>query len=75
MRAVKFRYWNRENKAWVNDVTGKFHRWAEAYEEFQAGPGNYTCAVIELPSGHVVTAMPEDVLFLTEDVKGGGTGI
>lgn len=68
MRTVRCKYWDRENKKWA-EGTGKFHRWAEAYEEFRSGIGNYTQAIIELPSGKVVTAMPEDVTFLTEETS------
>ena len=66
MRTVKARIWSKEDKQWIEGVIGRFHQWAVAYEEYHAGPGNYTCAIIELPGGRIVTALPEDVIFLTE---------
>ena len=33
--------------------TGKFHQWGMDYEEFEAGPGNYSIAIIEMPDGTV----------------------
>ena len=63
MRKVTAKFWDTELKKIVQ-VTGDFHQWGQAYEEFHAGPGNYTTAIIELPGGRVVTALPEDVVFL-----------
>jgi hypothetical protein len=65
MKFVSARVWSRESKGWVQ-VEGWFHQWGNGYEEFESGPGNYTMAIIELPDGRVVTAMPEDVRFLQE---------
>ena len=41
-----------------------FHQWGIEYEEFETGPGNYTVAVVELPSGEIQTHMPECIRFL-----------
>ncbi len=65
-RPVMARIW--KDKAWVS-VGGIFHRWGDAYEEFQSGPGNYTTAIIELPDGKIVTALPEDVQFCDKEVS------
>lgn len=46
------------------EVTGRFHRWAENYEEFETGPGNYTQALVELDDGRVVGCIAESVRFL-----------
>jgi hypothetical protein len=64
MRKVKATIYNRELKKRI-EISGLFHGWGVAYEEYHAGPGNYTTALIELADGRVVTAMPEDVIFLT----------
>lgn len=41
-----------------------FHQWGVEYEEFETGPGNYTVAIVELPSGEIQTHMPEHIRFL-----------
>ena len=63
MRKVIVRIYDRALKKWVDDIPGRFHCWGQAYEEFKAGPGNYTMAIVELPGGRIVTALPEDVKF------------
>jgi hypothetical protein len=65
MRQVTARIY--QDKKWVQ-IGGVFHQWGHAYEEYHAGPGNYTIAVIELPDGKVVTALPEDVRFCDKEV-------
>lgn len=64
-RKVSATIWDRNLKQRVA-IIGEFHMWGQAYEEFHSGPGNYTMAIIELSGGRVVTAMPEDVLFVDE---------
>lgn len=32
---------------------GKFHTWGVDYEEFEAGPGNFSTAIVEMPDGTV----------------------
>lgn len=66
MRKVIARIYDRDSKAWVSGVPGFFHQWGNAYEEFQSGPGNFTMAIIELPGGRIITALPEDVKFQDE---------
>ena len=63
MRKVSVRIYDSPRKQWVEDVLGEFHCWGQGYEEFQSGPGNFTMAIVELPGGRIVTAMPEDVRF------------
>lgn len=46
------------------EVTGRFHRWGEGYEEFESGPGNFTQALVELDDGRVVGCIAESVWFL-----------
>ena len=65
MRKVIARFWDRATKQRLV-ADGLFHQWGSGYEEFSAGPGNYTMAIIELPGGQIVTAMPEDVKFKEE---------
>jgi hypothetical protein len=64
MKKVIVKIWDSESRAWVPGVSGSFHCWGQAYEEFYAGLGNYTIAVVELPGGRIVTALPEDVKFI-----------
>lgn len=61
-----------EAKVWeagqLNPVCGFFHQWGVGYEEFEAGPGNFTTAIIELDDGRVVEAVPNTVKFLDREV-------
>jgi hypothetical protein len=43
---------------------GYFHQWANAYEEFESGAGNYTVAIIELSDGKIVEVLPSNVMFV-----------
>ena len=45
---------------------GDFHCWGCDYEEFEAGPGNYTFAIVEMPDGSIITPRPESVVFIKE---------
>ncbi len=42
---------------------GKFHTWGVTYEEFEAGPGNYSIAIVELEDGNIVTKAPDCIKF------------
>lgn len=46
------------------EVTGRFHRWATNYQEFEEGPGNYTEALVELDDGRIVSCIADSVRFL-----------
>lgn len=48
----------------VERGTAKFHQFGADYEEFEAGPGNYTTAVIEWPDGKVEMVRADMVQFL-----------
>jgi len=61
-RKVLAKVWNKKEKK-MEPVYGSFHCWGQSYEEFEAGPGNRTMAIIELENGSIVTADPEDVIF------------
>ncbi len=65
MRKVIARIYDHESKKWIDGIPGKFHQWGNACEEFHDGPGNYTIAIIERPGGRIVTALPEDVKFMS----------
>jgi hypothetical protein len=64
MRKVIVRVYDTKSKQWVDGVPGSFHCWGCAYEELRDGIGNYTMAIVELPGGRIITALPEDVQFV-----------
>lgn len=54
-------------KCWSDYIhEGIFHQWANAYEEFETGAGNYTVALIEIEDGTIVEILPTNVKFLKE---------
>lgn len=65
MRKCKGRYY--KNGTFIEFDLGYFHKWGCNYEEFESGAGNYSVALVELPSGEVVMPMPDDIQFLDED--------
>lgn len=46
---------------------GYFHGWGMRYDEFEAGPGTYSVAIVELPDGSVVTPDPSQIRFTDRD--------
>lgn len=44
---------------------GIFQAWGMAYEEFDAGPANYTVALVEMPDGTVTEVLPSNLKFTT----------
>ncbi len=46
-------------------VEGVFHQWGSEYEEFEAGPGNYTVGLVEMPDGSIETFVPWQIKFIT----------
>lgn len=48
----------------VEPVVAKFHQFGSAYEEFEAGPGNYTIAIVELADGTVQNVPTTDIRFI-----------
>ena len=50
-------------------VTGRFHGWFPDFEEFEAGPGNYTVALIEQDDGTVVACPMGTVKFLDRQIS------
>lgn len=43
---------------------GYFHQWGNLFEEFEAGPGNCTVAIVEMPDGSIQTPAAMLVRFL-----------
>lgn len=66
LRPCKALVW--ENRL-PREVIGRFHCWGSDYEEFEAGPGNHTTAVIEQENGEIVVCAPETVQFLDSESK------
>lgn len=62
---------DRGRRTGIEDAAeGKFHGWGVEYEEFEAGPGNHTVAIVEMPDGTVQTLVPWLIRFLdSEDAK------
>ena len=46
-----------------------FHQFGVGYEEFEAGPGNFTTAVVEWPDGRVESVPVEHVRFVTSNTE------
>lgn len=42
---------------------GMFHKWGVSYEEFEAGPGNFTVAIVEFEDGTVEMVLPSNLKF------------
>lgn len=68
MRKVKYfkTEYNRENKAWDSIELGEafFHQFGVSYEEFETGAGNFSTAIIELPSGEIINIPVTLVKFI-----------
>jgi hypothetical protein len=43
---------------------GLFHQWANAYEEFENGAGNYTVGLVELKDGTIIEVLPTNLKFV-----------
>lgn len=43
---------------------GIFHQWANAYEEFESGAGNYTVALVEISPGEIKEVLPSNIKFI-----------
>ena len=64
LRPCKAATWVKSVK---KEVTGRFHKWASDYQEFDSGPGNFTVALIETDDGKIVACAAETVQFLDRD--------
>ena len=71
MRNVWFKRWIKEKMAYDSDFihAGKFHKWGDAYEEFESGPGNFTVALVELPDGTIEEVQPKNIKFIDDDKR------
>ncbi len=63
----KYSFWDNGKWATKEFDLGYFHKWGCSFEEFETGAGNYSVALVELPSGKIVEVLPNDLEFL--DVK------
>lgn len=43
---------------------GVFHQWGVSYEEFDAGPANFSIAIIETPTGEIEEVLPSYIKFI-----------
>ena len=50
----------------TDDGTGLFHGWGVDYEDSDSGPGNYTCAIVEMPDGSVRLPRADMIRFDAE---------
>lgn len=64
MRRVKASAYSSALKQYV-PIEGWFHTWAESYEEFQSGLGNYTFGIVEDDTGKIWEVQPKEITFLT----------
>ena len=64
------RTYNRELKKSekILSCVGLFHGFSVDFEEFEGGPGNFACALVELPNGEVITP-PADLIQFTDVPK------
>lgn len=70
-RVINFRrcsgkYFVRE-RGFVEFKLGYFHKWGVDSEELDVGALNYTVGIVELPSGRIVTVIPENIRFIDVD--------
>lgn len=54
---------------YVPAETGMFHAWGVEYQEFEAGPGNFSVAIIEFEDGKVETFSVPQVRFIDGGAK------
>jgi hypothetical protein len=55
------------NSKWVRELVyerATFHRFGTDYNEYEAGPGLYPCAIVELSDGTVITPSASMIQFL-----------
>ena len=62
-RRCSGKYFERE-RGFIEFELGYFHKWGVDSEELDVGALNYTVGIVELPSGKVVTVMPENIMFI-----------
>jgi hypothetical protein len=68
MRRCKAKYW--DGKSWIWTV-GWFHMWAQFFEEFASGPGNYVAALVEEEDGQIRRCDADSVKFDNNPPIGG----
>jgi hypothetical protein len=50
--------------SWQEAGEALFHQFGVAYEEYDAGPGNYSTAIVELPDGQVLAIPADKIRFI-----------
>jgi len=48
-----------------------FHQFGVGYDEFEAGPGNYTTAIVEWPDGRIESVVTDRVRFVPHNADSG----
>jgi len=60
LRSVRGKIYS--NGQW-QEFAGSFHRWGLSFEETRENSFNFTIAIVERPSGEIITPLPENVIF------------
>ena len=79
-RRVEYFKWETDaNGSYVRDDIGQvlkkscgeanFHQFGVSYEEFEAGPGNFTTAILELDDGNVISVDADMIRFIASPLK------
>ena len=69
LRPCRAAYYDKGTKV---EVFGLFHRWGVSFMEFEAGPGNYTTALVEAENGKVYECVASSVQFLDRGSRNEG---
>lgn len=66
MRNILFKKRIPESSRWSDFIhEGTFHKWGNAFEEFESGVGNYTIAIVEVEGGTIEEVFPTNVKFIS----------
>lgn len=49
------------------EFTWIFHGWGVDYEEFEGGPGNYSCAIVEAECGKIALVRADWIRFIPDE--------
>lgn len=53
----------------VSDGIALFHEWGVSYEEFDAGPANFSVGIIEREDGKIELVSAEMIIFIDKQEK------
>ena len=67
-KGIKYIHSPETKKYEPTEFTGIFHGWGVDYVEFESGPGQFTCAIMELDNGKV-ELIPDENLTFINDIK------